>query len=393
MKKSLLATAVAIVVAAPMAAQADVTLYGRAMASGGWMDSDGSFDGNGGGNEDNVFLSSHSSRIGVKGAEDLGGGLQAIFGIEWEVDITGRARDLNARNRFVGLSGGFGSLLLARHDTPFKTIGRKINFFGDMLGDNRDATNFYHSASVRVGTNPDGTPVLVNLDGTDAELRLDNVIGYVSPTWAGFHVFAAYSTDHNQTTGADNTDQNKTDAWSVAAEYENGPFWLGGAWEMRDGVSTTATDQLWRIATKFEWNDFEFGGTYQHMYNVGGENTRVTVFDASGNVVATNVAPGDGGVWGVGGSYKFGNNKALVQYYRALELDNIDNTDGGMLAVGLEHFFSKRTRLFATYEWMSAGDNVSYRLADNNGMGDEAPYSSKFGGDPMGFSVGVRHDF
>jgi predicted porin len=95
----------------------------------------------------------------------------------------------------------------------------------------------------------------------------------------------------------------------------------------------------------------------------------------------------------VGGSYTFGNNKALVQYYRALELENIDGTDGGMLAVGLEHMFSKRTRLFATYEWVSTGDNISYRLSDNDGMSDEAAYGSDFGGDPMGFSVGVRHDF
>jgi predicted porin len=384
MKKTLIATAVAAAVAAPLVAQADVTLYGRAMGSAGWMDSDAE------GNSDNFFLSSHSSRIGVKGKEDLGGGLNAIFGIEWEVDITGRSRDLGARNRFVGLSSGFGTLLLARHDTPFKTVGRKINFFGDMLGDNRDATNFYASASI--DTNGDGIPDR-DIDGANAELRLDNVLGYVSPTWAGFHVFAAVSADHNQLGNTNsNQDDNNNKAVSTAAFYENGPFWLAGAYEWRDGVQDAATDKLWRVAAKYNWNNFTFGGTYQGMYNIGG-NRVVADTNGDGVINADDKKLGDGGVWGVGGSYEFGNNKALVQYYRALELENLDNTDGGMLAVGLEHFFSKRTRAFATYEWVDAGSAVSYRLADNNGMGDEALETSRFGGDPMGFSIGVRHDF
>jgi len=84
MNKKLVAVAVAGVLAAPLAAQAqtaNVTLYGRLnvdyeLVTGRQAD---------GSNPNVSRLSSNSSRIGVRGTESLGGGLNAIFQIESNV--------------------------------------------------------------------------------------------------------------------------------------------------------------------------------------------------------------------------------------------------------------------------------------------------------------------
>ena len=75
---------------------------------------------------DATTVSSNNSRLGVKGSEDLGGGLKAVYKMEFGVDLADKAGDacdnydpgcdtlvktfangnLTARNQYVGLSGG-----------------------------------------------------------------------------------------------------------------------------------------------------------------------------------------------------------------------------------------------------------------------------------------------
>ncbi len=72
MKKSLLALAVLGAFAGVASAQSSVTLYGRVDLSAG----------KGAGVEQNSLANGSGSRFGVRGVEDLGGGLQALFNIE-----------------------------------------------------------------------------------------------------------------------------------------------------------------------------------------------------------------------------------------------------------------------------------------------------------------------
>ncbi len=60
--------------------------------------------------QDNAIV---NSRIGIKGGEDLGGGLAAEFNLESSVSPDTGATNSKAfwnRNAFVGLKGGFGSV-------------------------------------------------------------------------------------------------------------------------------------------------------------------------------------------------------------------------------------------------------------------------------------------
>ena len=109
MKKTLLALAVLAVSGAAFA-QSSVTLYG--VADLGLVKATGAsaqMTGNGVGNNGN-------SRFGMKGTEDLGGGLKANFNFEAAINAETGATDANMfqRNAWASVSGGFGEVRLGR---------------------------------------------------------------------------------------------------------------------------------------------------------------------------------------------------------------------------------------------------------------------------------------
>lgn len=108
MKKSLIAMAVAGVIAAPMAAQAGG--YGRIVVAVTAPNEDAD-----GQNADDLSVEDGSSYVGIKGEEDLGNGLNAIY--DYQFDVFGDTGTLNAvgtRQSYVGLSGDFGTVKLGK---------------------------------------------------------------------------------------------------------------------------------------------------------------------------------------------------------------------------------------------------------------------------------------
>src|SRR5512147_1918397 len=109
MNKKLLAVAVAGVLAAPLAqAQtANVTLYGRLNVDAEVIinvkqanDSTNPPPGS----KQNIYrVSSNSSRLGVRGTESLGGGLNAVFQLESGFDASNSGGQFATRETFVGL--------------------------------------------------------------------------------------------------------------------------------------------------------------------------------------------------------------------------------------------------------------------------------------------------
>ena len=139
MKKSILAIAVAATMAAP-AAMAAPTLYGNVHLSLNAADNDVV------GADNNLRVSSNTSAIGVKGSEDLGDGLKAIYKVEWEV-VIGEKYDttpddnaaggaflngstvggLSGRDQFVGLKGGMGTIKFGTMSSNYKQMGGKVD--------------------------------------------------------------------------------------------------------------------------------------------------------------------------------------------------------------------------------------------------------------------------
>ncbi|MBI2287129.1 MAG: porin, partial [Nitrosomonadales bacterium] len=124
-----------------LAETANVSFYGIADLSYDFVRNGTSAAGVAGANKTNV--SSNVSRIGLKGAEALDNGLAVIWQIEQQINIdntteAGGTGTFATRNSFVGLkSDGAGTVLLGRHDTPYKLATRRLDPFADSIADNR----------------------------------------------------------------------------------------------------------------------------------------------------------------------------------------------------------------------------------------------------------------
>ncbi|MFN3594100.1 MAG: porin [Thiobacillaceae bacterium] len=366
MKKSLIALAVAGTFAAPaaFAATANVDVGGTMNFSLDYLDADSPTNGG------NWNVSSNSSNIYFKGAEDLGGGLKGIWQIQtyFDAGATGNAdgsfgataNGVGSGNTYVGLSGGFGTVLLGKHEAPAKLIGRSVDLFGDQIGDNRNLV------ASSVGSNSGVTTA-----GFD--LRPNNVIAYASPNFSGFTAMLAYVTN----TGAGAATDSTVDAWSANVKYDNGPLMVGLGYQLHnlsEAIPGAGDENIWRLAVSYKIGDLRLVGLYQKEDDLnysGGNN-------------------GDRSTWGLGAAYKMGPITLKGQYYNTDDIGNTNNTGADMWALGVDYELSKRTKVQFAYA-TTDNDNQSRYSAFGGGHGDNP--GTVAGGSPSGFSVGVRHSF
>src|SRR5256885_15433429 len=185
MNKKLVAVAVAGVLAAPLAAQAqtaNVTLYGRLnidyeLVNGKQAD---------GSNPNVSRLSSNSSRLGVRGTESLGGGLNAIVQIEPNVSgDTGNSSTsgLASRETFVGLQGSWGTFKMGKFLMPVDDLHP---IFGNVP---TYTTSILSTADLWA----QGT---LSKFGGGFDARLGNSLRYDSPVWSGFNFSSPGSPPH-----------------------------------------------------------------------------------------------------------------------------------------------------------------------------------------------------
>ena len=178
-------------------AQSSVTLYGVIDAGLSYV-SNADQAGNHRWGTQNGTLS--GSRWGLKGQEDLGGGLKAIFQLENGFDPgTGQLNQGGrefGRQAFVGVTGdSWGTVTLGRQYDP------SVDMVQGITGD-----NYWGSTGATPG----------DVDNYDNTLRVSNAVKYVSPNFAGFQFEGLYGFSNLTTTGQGQT-------WSGAASYTNGP--------------------------------------------------------------------------------------------------------------------------------------------------------------------------
>lgn len=369
MNKKLIALAVAGALTAPMAAQAEATVYGKIHVSVENIDNDCSAPADTQfvtytcADSSSMGVSSNSSRLGFKGSEDLGGGLTAVWQMENSVSVTEGSTFANTRNSFLGLAGGFGTVLAGRHDTPYKMLGRKVEMFGDTIGDYRTISN-----------------------NSGHEARTPNTIAYVSPNMSGLTAILAYVTD----VAGDGSDNNDNDAYSMSLAYDNGPLMVGVAHQAISSDAFGGTDDATatRVAGSYTMGSLKLALNYmQEQANWGG-------------------ADNDRDIWGIGAAYKMGNNTLKAQYYTMDELDSAADTEADKWALGVYHAMSKKTSVYAVYSQVNNGDAQGL-IVDGSGHGDSglAPTVTRtpvigasttqgsVGNSPSAFAVGMIHKF
>lgn len=352
MKKSLIALAIASAVSAPaFAATSNVDVYGVLNMSVNLIDQDVP------GTQSSTSVTSTASRIGFKGAEDLGGGMAAIWQIESGFNADEQSGTLASRNTYVGLKGDFGTVLMGNHDTPMKLLGRSVDNFADTLADSRNILG-----AVDTGTNV-------------FDLRTKNTVAYVSPNWSGFTTAIAYVSDWSTgATGGTATaavDNNSADAYSINAAYNNGPLMLGAGYESHNGLASNTNMDMWRIVGSFNIGDFKLAGEYEQ---IGGD-----------------VAAYNRDAYGLFATYNMGAWAFKVNYMNASESDRVGGNDGAdQTTLGADYSLSKRTVVYGYYAVTNNDTFAAYGLGTGAGASDATSHSDA---NPSTFSLGVKHSF
>ena len=336
MNKKIVALAVAAAFAIPAAASAQTTLFGQFKYEVGAIEN---LEGDRG-----AVHSSIGTRLGVRGAEDLGGGMQAIYRFQGNFNnvntsLGGTTYGMN-EEAWVGLQGGFGRVLLGRSDTAFKQANIPFRAFSDTLAD--------------LSTRP-------------ASFGRAEGVHYVTPSFGGFTVAATVEPNGNEFDSY----------WSLAGIYRQGPLFVSAAVEgtpdaedilvgdtvvedyflYQGGGKVIGPDSTnWQIGASYTWNDLTFGVLYQDIDDIAEWITIPVTYAVTPNITL----------------------RAAAQYR---DPDDDDADDGTNFAIGAQYNFSSRTELFANV-WADDFEGVT----PNGGVGGGAADKTHFG-------VGMRHSF
>ena len=247
MKKSLIALAVLGASGVAMA-QSSVTLYGVADAGVGKIKSgfvppqSPGASGNDASDKTEFIsgslMNNGNSRIGVRGVEDLGGGLKAGFNFESGLDLD------NGNN--LGSGGGFwgraANMWLAGNWGTFK-MGRTLNpaFYAVTAWELTGAANY----SVVGNT--------YNFGGGGP--RNNSQFSYKTPTFAGFNAEIGYIFKADNVVGGEQRAK-----WDLNLIYANGPFGAGLAVNKTKDRKTN-----YSLGGKYSFSNFVVAASYSQI--------------------------------------------------------------------------------------------------------------------------------
>lgn len=243
---------------------------------------------------------------GLKGNEDLGGGLAAVFAIESFLRAdTGAAGRFNAdtfwaRSAYVGLaSSSLGTLTLGRNTTSLFVNTLLFNAFGDSFGFSPSIRHSFTSGTVTGDTG------------------WSDSIKYTSPKFGGFSVTGHLAANDEGAGSGRNG--------GFSALYFGGPLAAGFAYQ-KANKGTVDDTVSWQL-----------GGSYA----LGGSK-----LFAQYGAVDNKTSGNDFKITGLGASIGLGAGAALVQWGRISPATGADRTT---FSLGYDHNLSKRSDLYAVF--------------------------------------------
>ena len=348
MKKSLLALAALTAFVGAASAQSSVTLFGIVDAGFGRVSANGH-------SVTGISNSGiNSSRFGVRGVEDLGGGLQAGFWLEGQLNNdVGLGASQAAGNTFNGLTfqrrstvslmGGFGEVRIGRDYTPTFWNTTVYDPFG---------TNGVASAN---------TPGMLGGVNQANAVRANNSVSYFLPNMGGFSGQFMYAMGENLSGGA------KTNNYfGFRLGYAAGPVSAHAAYGKTEGAVDAQDVKYLNLAASFD------AGVVKPMLVYAQEKS-----GAGAKIAAIEV--------GIVAPVGAGEIRAAYSRY---DLKNSSN-DWNKLGLGYVHNLSKRTAVYAQFARVSNKGGATMAVA-NNGLSAGAAAA---GGSSNGYEFGVRHAF
>lgn len=377
MKKKLVAVAVAGVLAAPLAAQAqtaNVTLYGRLnidleFVRGKQLDDS---------NPTVARLSANSSRFGVRGTESLGGGLSAIFQIESDVrGDTSNPGGWSTRETFVGFQGGWGTFKMGKFLMPLDDMHP---IFGNVP---TYLTSILSTASLWAqGTASKDT------GGFDA--RLGNSLRYDSPSFNGLTFSgqialkdtSGANTILSQGDGTPAQEHRHAYVWGVNTIYNNGPIQVGAAYESNQKVrGPDLNDYDFTITGGYNFGVVRVAALYERLkYDTPTGDLKRDFWGISGTI------PMGPGTWYAFYGWAGDGKGSAADGERVSGLAKGNDTRSQQWEISYTYPFSKRTAVYAGYVELHNDSNAAYTFNIN-------PYVVAPGGKPQGFVLGMIHLF
>ncbi|AME23766.1 MAG: porin [Pseudomonadota bacterium] len=377
MKKTLIVAAVAASFATAANAQSSVTLYGLIDAGFTYVNNEKSANADKG-SAAAFRLSSgniNGSRWGLRGAEDLGGGMKAIFTLENGFNIgTGASQQGGrefGRQAYVGISTAqFGTVTLGRQYDSVVDYVAPLTANGSWGG-----TYFSHP---------------FDNDNTDNSFRVNNSVKYQSANYGGLTFGGLYGFSNEAGGFADNR------AYSAGAQYAYGPFKMAAAYlQVQNGnsanlggaITETNGDPLMANVSAQTQRTFGVGANYSfgpatvgavwtqsRFQFVGGDSTlRYNNYEVNARYSLTPALA-------LGAAYTYTDRKGMVP-------GNANNDHARYHQVGLQtdYALSKRTDIYAEgVVQLTDGDTAAQVYGSN---------ARAVHGNQVVVSTGLRHRF
>jgi predicted porin len=335
-------------------AQSTVTLYG--LADAGFV-----YNNNSGGAKLYSLASGNQqgSRWGLRGSEDLGSGLTAIFILENGYSVTNgrlaQGGDEFGRQAYVGLgSRTYGTVTLGRQ---YDSV---VDFTGRLVSATQWATGY--------GAHPG------DLDNMDNNNRVNNAIKFRSANYAGFAAGGLYSL------GGVAGQFSRNQIWSVGAGYDRGPLTLGAGYlHIKDpnysffGNNSTSSTTASNMTGSLVYSGYASAKTQQVIsagaaYTLGAATLGATYSNTQFKDIGTETGLA---AVGRGGSAKFHNAELNMKYqltpalllgiaYDYTHGYGVNDATYHQINVGADYFLSKRTDLYLVglYQHASGTDST-----------------------------------
>jgi len=403
MNKKLMALAVAGALGAPAAAMAqNYSIYGRLTLGVDQYEAKGATAGAAADFTKRARVFDNGSRVGFRGTEDLGGGVQALFLIESGLNVdngatTGQGGQTNtstanwsSRVGYVGLAGSFGRV----------TYGRDNVWWGNGAIEQVGANWLNAGGQLYSGSFGRGMSVGIT--------RQSNLVQYTSPTYSGINVVLSLSPSRAEAQGAGTNADGQLQG--VTAQGTHGPLAWGVDYVVDKGNtpaaggagqgSTTGT----KIRGGFRYmpaGQISVLSVSSEVKSGGPTNAGASATGLAGtcNTAATNCLLEQTGV-GLSWDHMFGPFHPIVQYYTIAKIKGsgclgtaCNLTEASQITLALRYIFSKRTHAYISYNKVDNDANYNQdfngaSLTARNGAAAQA-----VGADPTIIAVGLMHNF
>ena len=315
-----------------------------------------------------------SSRWGLRGTEDLGNGVKAVFNFEQDFDLGDNSAPQGniAGTTPTSPTSSTGSRLFGRR----AIVGIGSRTAGELrIG--REYTPLYQTWSTAdpfsAGTVARGTNYAVG-----NVTRFDNSLTYESPSYLGLQLKAQFRPGESTTnTDAAGARKNGGNGTGLSLTYANGPLYAGVGYLSTKAALDNNTVRSETAAIVYDLQVVKLHGLYFHTKNA-------TTIKQQSAAVGVTVPIGAFKLIGVAGraDNKYKTNNSPLQF-----------NDANFFGLGGNYAFSRRTDVYLTFSRIVNQSGAAFLIGDNSNNGLYTAANTPAGFNPWSGQIGVRHLF